>query len=159
MACLDAVWVSKAAARQRKGRAGRLVHALHYFYVAETLDTAVYCGFRRHFLINTWYTIGSVDVIFIVFVTVIYALAPRVQAGHCFHVFTKLRHEKMAEFQLPEMLRTPLEELVLQIKILKLGMALEFLQKAIEPPEEKAVRNALQCLKDLVSAIACSLGS
>ena len=76
----------------------------------------------------------------------------RVQAGHCFHVFSKFRHDKMAEFQLPEMLRTPLEELVLQIKILKLGFAQSFLQKAIEPPEEKAVENALQCLRDLVSA-------
>lgn len=57
----------------------------------------------------------------------------------------------MAEFQLPEMLRTPLEELVLQIKILKLGKALPFLQKAIEPPKEEAVRNAIQCLRDLVS--------
>ena len=76
----------------------------------------------------------------------------RVQAGHCFHVFTKFQHDKMAEFQLPEMLRTPLEELVLQIKILNLGPALEFLKKAIEPPEEKSVQNALQCLIDLVSS-------
>ena len=58
----------------------------------------------------------------------------------------------MVEFQLPEMLRTPLEELVLQIKILKLGRALPFLQKAIEPPKEEAVQNAIQCLRDLVSS-------
>lgn len=57
----------------------------------------------------------------------------------------------MAEFQLPEMLRTPLEELVLQIKVLQLGYVQPFLQKAIEPPEEKAVKSALQCLRDLVS--------
>lgn len=56
----------------------------------------------------------------------------------------------MEEFQLPEMLRTPLEELVLQIKILKLGQAFSFLQRAIEPPKEDAVRNAIECLKDLV---------
>lgn len=82
-----------------------------------------------------------------------YAFLFRVQAGHCFHVFTKFQHNKMADFQLPEMLRTPLEELVLQIKILKLGWVLPFLQKAIEPPTEKAVLNALKCLRDLVSPL------
>ena len=56
----------------------------------------------------------------------------------------------MAEFQEPEILRTPLEELVLQIKVLKLGMVLPFLQNAIEPPKEESVQIALQCLKDLV---------
>lgn len=59
----------------------------------------------------------------------------------------------MAEFQLPEMLRTPLEELVLQIKILKLGFVVPFLQNALEPPEDKSVQNALRCLRDLVSFI------
>ena len=49
------------------------------------------------------------------------------------------------------MLRTPLEELVLQIKILKLGQVETFLQKAIEAPEGKAVNSAIRCLKDLVS--------
>ena len=66
-------------------------------------------------------------------------------------MFTRFQHDKMAEFQQPEMLRTPLEELVLQIKVLKLGKVIPFLQKAIEPPEEKAVHNALQCLHELVN--------
>ena len=56
----------------------------------------------------------------------------------------------MAEFQLPEMLRTPLEELVLQIKILKLGMAEQFLEKAIERPPQKSIHDAITLLKDLV---------
>ena len=66
-------------------------------------------------------------------------------------MFTKFQHEMMAEFQQAEMLRTPLEELVLQIKILKLGNVIPFLQKAIEPPNEQAVSSALKCLRDLVS--------
>lgn len=57
----------------------------------------------------------------------------------------------MAEFQLPEMLRTPLEELILQIKVLKLGAANTFLQKAIESPPEKSINDAVNLLKDLVS--------
>lgn len=75
----------------------------------------------------------------------------RVQAGHCFHVFTKYQLEQLSEYQLPEMLRTPLEELVLQIKVLKLGQAESFLQKAIQAPDPQAVNNAISCLKDLVS--------
>jgi ATP-dependent RNA helicase DHX36 len=55
----------------------------------------------------------------------------------------------MAEYQLPEMLRTPLEELVLQIKVLRLGMAAPFLQKALEPPSPQAIDSAIQLLKDL----------
>ena len=54
------------------------------------------------------------------------------------------------------MLRTPLEELVLQIKILKLGPAEMFLQKAIQSPETKAVSDAVRCLKDLVSVTIIS---
>ena len=59
----------------------------------------------------------------------------------------------MDEYQLPEMLRAPLEELILQIKILKLGMAFPFLQKAIEPPSAKAVWSAINCLRDLVNCV------
>ena len=56
----------------------------------------------------------------------------------------------MLDYQLPEMLRTPLEELVLQIKILGLGAVQPFLQRAIEPPSDEAIDNALECLRDLV---------
>ena len=56
----------------------------------------------------------------------------------------------MADFQEPEMVRTPLEELALQIKVLKLGMVEPFLARSIEPPPDLAVTNALNTLKDLV---------
>lgn len=42
----------------------------------------------------------------------------RVLAGHCFHLFTNYHNEQLVEYQLPEMLRTPLESLCLQIKVL-----------------------------------------
>ncbi len=92
LGCLLPAWVSRAAARQRRGRAGR------------------------------------------------------VQAGMCIHLFTHEQHEAMAEYQTPELLRTPLEELCLQIKSLKLGMVAPFLAKALEPPSPKAVANALELL-------------
>ena len=77
----------------------------------------------------------------------------RVQPGHSFHLFTKHQYEKMDEYQIPELLRTPLEELVLQIKILKLGLAEPFLEKALEAPPTKSVRDAVCLLKNLVSGI------
>ncbi|XP_078362233.1 ATP-dependent DNA/RNA helicase DHX36-like isoform X2 [Oculina patagonica] len=73
----------------------------------------------------------------------------RVQPGYCFHLFTQPRAQSLEDYQLPEMLRTPLEELCLQIKILKLGMIRPFLSKALQPPEEQAVINALEVLHQL----------
>ncbi|XP_074635335.1 ATP-dependent DNA/RNA helicase DHX36-like isoform X1 [Acropora palmata] len=75
--------------------------------------------------------------------------AGRVQLGYCFHLFTKYHADTLEDYQLPEMLRTPLEELCLQIKILKLGMIRPFLAKALQPPEDQAVINALEVLHQL----------
>eukprot|EP00052_Salpingoeca_macrocollata_P022794 m.199119 g.199119 ORF g.199119 m.199119 type:complete len:428 (+) comp21894_c0_seq1:135-1418(+) len=55
----------------------------------------------------------------------------------------------MAEYQLPEMLRTPLEELCLQIKLLKLGAVAPFIAKALQPADERAINNALSLLRTL----------
>ena len=41
----------------------------------------------------------------------------RVQEGHCIRLYTEWHYNKMLEYQLPEILRTPLEELILQIKV------------------------------------------
>jgi HrpA-like RNA helicase len=74
----------------------------------------------------------------------------RVQPGKCYHLFTKHQLERLADYQVPEMLRTPLEELILQIKILKMGAVAAFLNKALEPPSETAVLNAITSLHQLV---------
>lgn len=52
----------------------------------------------------------------------------------------------MPQYQLPEILRTPLHELCLQIKSLQLGSIIEFLSKALQPPEALAVQNAIDLL-------------
>lgn len=63
VSCLETVWVSRANVIQRRGRAGRC------------------------------------------------------QSGFAYHLFPRSRLEKMVPFQVPEILRTPLENLVLQAKI------------------------------------------
>ncbi len=52
-------------------------------------------------------------------------------------------------FQVPEMLRVPLEELALQIRLLDLGPIRGFLAQAIEPPPEVSIANAILSLREL----------
>lgn len=75
--------------------------------------------------------------------------AGRVCPGKCFHLYNGLRASLLDAYQLPEIMRTPLEELCLQIKILKLGPIARFLQRALDPPSEKAVNLAIKNLIDL----------
>lgn len=81
--------------------------------------------------------------------------AGRVCPGKCYHLYNGLRASLLDAYQLPEIMRTPLEELCLQIKILKLGSIARFLQKALDPPSEKAVNLAIKNLTDL-TALDCS---
>ncbi|XP_038548220.1 ATP-dependent DNA/RNA helicase DHX36 [Micropterus salmoides] len=75
--------------------------------------------------------------------------AGRVRPGKCYHLYNGLRASLLDAYQLPEIMRTPLEELCLQIKILKLGFIAHFLEKALDPPSEKAVNLAIKNLIDL----------
>ncbi|XP_054034566.1 3'-5' RNA helicase YTHDC2 [Dryobates pubescens] len=94
---LKMVWISKASAIQRKGRAGRC------------------------------------------------------QPGVCFRLFSRLRFQNMLEFQTPELLRMPLQELCLHTKLLAPVNCpvVDFLMKAPDPPPALIVRNAVQMLKTI----------
>ena len=65
------------------------------------------------------------------------------------HLFTREQHAELSPYQTPELLRTPLEELCLQIKSLRLGRIEAFLAKAPEPPSHKTVRNAIELLETI----------
>lgn len=56
---------------------------------------------------------------------------------------------KVIAVQAPEMVRVPLEELVLQIHLLKLGPANDFLQQVLEPPPAKSIEGALAQLQSV----------
>ncbi|CAK6963498.1 ATP-dependent DNA/RNA helicase DHX36 [Scomber scombrus] len=75
--------------------------------------------------------------------------AGRVCPGKCYHLYNGLRASLLDAYQLPEIMRTPLQELCLQIKILKLGFIARFLEKTLDPPTEKAVNLAIKNLVDL----------
>lgn len=91
--CLLPSWISKASARQRRGRAGR------------------------------------------------------VQPGECYHLYPRCVYDAFPDYQLPELLRTPLQSLCLQIKSLQLGSISEFLSRALQSPEPLSVQNAIEYLK------------
>ncbi|KAG9439976.1 hypothetical protein H6P81_020141 [Aristolochia fimbriata] len=75
--------------------------------------------------------------------------AGRVQAGVCYRLYPKLIYDAMPQYQLPEILRTPLQELCLHIKSLQLGKIAPFLAKALQPPDSQSVQNAIELLKTI----------
>jgi len=53
----------------------------------------------------------------------------------------------MPPYQVPEVMRVPLEELVLQIHLLGLAPAAPFLAAMLQPPSDKAVAAAVRSLQ------------
>ncbi|KPA77428.1 putative Rna helicase [Leptomonas pyrrhocoris] len=75
--------------------------------------------------------------------------AGRVQEGFCFRLFTGAQFDAFEDHQLCEMHRVPLESLILQIYALHLGDEVEYLQKALSPPEERAIHSSVKVLTTL----------
>ncbi|RKP39045.1 P-loop containing nucleoside triphosphate hydrolase protein, partial [Dimargaris cristalligena] len=90
--------------------------------------------------------------------------AGRVQPGICFKLFTHHSQEHtMAAHQQPELLRTSLEQLSLQIKALGRPDVGAFLQKALNPPPMGAIDRALALLTEMslldsVTGVLTTLG-
>lgn len=59
----------------------------------------------------------------------------------------------MLEYQVPEMKRKPLEDLILQIRLLRLGTPSEFLHEAVEAPEDSAIATSLRSLRAMKSRL------
>jgi len=77
--------------------------------------------------------------------------AGRCSPGICFHLFSRVRYDSLLEYQIPELLRTPLQELCLHTKLLaspNTSIA-DFLSKAAEPPPFLVLRNAVALLKTI----------
>lgn len=61
------------------------------------------------------------------------------QPGECYHLYPRCVYDAFVDYQLPELLRTPLQSLCLQIKSLRLGGISEFLSSALQSPEALSV--------------------
>uniref|UniRef100_A0A672YSV5 DEAH (Asp-Glu-Ala-His) box helicase 30 n=1 Tax=Sphaeramia orbicularis TaxID=375764 RepID=A0A672YSV5_9TELE len=76
--------------------------------------------------------------------------AGRCQPGQSYHLFPRSQLDSMTPFPIPEILRTPLENLVLQAKIHSPNSkAIDFLSQVLDSPEKEAVRDAVQNLQDI----------
>lgn len=92
MSLLTPQWISKAATKQREGRAGRC------------------------------------------------------QPGFVFRMFTSEQYQAFPEYEVPEMVRTPLEELCLQVKLQTDVDIGRFLAKALDPPAQADIARTVQLL-------------
>jgi HrpA-like RNA helicase len=80
--------------------------------------------------------------------------AGRVRPGISYHMYSSHTFQyDMQEYQMPEMLRVGLEDLVLQILVLDLGEPSSFLAKALNPPSALALKNSLKLLEGLGAVV------
>uniref|UniRef100_A0A8C9TEE7 ATP-dependent RNA helicase DHX30 n=1 Tax=Scleropages formosus TaxID=113540 RepID=A0A8C9TEE7_SCLFO len=75
--------------------------------------------------------------------------AGRCQPGHAYHLFPRRRLDTMKMFPIPEILRTPLENVVMQAKIHSpQAKVVDFLSQVLDSPDEAAVRDAVSVLQE-----------
>ena len=75
--------------------------------------------------------------------------AGRVRPGIAVHLFPAAAYEQLAAHPEPEMRRTPLEDIVLQVQALGIPDAAEFLFQALDPPDPDAIGRAERMLVSL----------
>ncbi|KAI5067330.1 hypothetical protein GOP47_0017858 [Adiantum capillus-veneris] len=76
--------------------------------------------------------------------------AGRCQPGVCYHLYSKVRANSLPDFKVPEIKRMSVEELCLQVKLLDSNHDIKaFLCKALEPPDELSICNAIRLLQDI----------
>jgi ATP-dependent RNA helicase DHX29 len=70
--------------------------------------------------------------------------AGRVREGICYHLIPHEKYEKLAGHQVPEIMRVPLEELILQITAAKLGTVRSVIAEALDPPPQRHVERSVE---------------
>ena len=79
----------------------------------------------------------------------------RVRAGHCWRVYSEefFSCSRVLAFSVPEIQRVPLEDVVLQVLLLKLGRPEVFLQRCLLPPSADQLRASIQVLLDIKAVL------
>jgi ATP-dependent RNA helicase DHX36 len=72
--------------------------------------------------------------------------AGRTAPGTVLRLYTRAQHAALPPHGAPELLRTPLEGLCLSVLAMSVGHPAAFLQRALQPPEPRAVSNAMALL-------------
>lgn len=77
--------------------------------------------------------------------------AGRVRPGHCWRMYSAefLISSFVEDNSAPEIKRVPLEEVVLQVLFLKLGLPDHFLGQCLEPPAMSQIKSSVNCLLDI----------
>uniref|UniRef100_A0A8C5TE28 ATP-dependent RNA helicase DHX29 n=1 Tax=Malurus cyaneus samueli TaxID=2593467 RepID=A0A8C5TE28_9PASS len=70
--------------------------------------------------------------------------AGRVRDGFCFRMYTRDRFESFMDYSIPEILRVPLEEIKCG-----LGSPEDFLSRALDPPQQQVIGNAMNLLRKI----------
>lgn len=84
--------------------------------------------------------------------------AGRAQPGVCYRLWPSSAHDKLPAYSTPEIKRISLENLVLQVKALKLGDAYKVLDNVLDAPTTSRVTTALRQLEE-VGAVEFHTGS
>lgn len=79
--------------------------------------------------------------------------AGRTRPGICYHLYNRQRELLLEQYLLPEILRKRLDEVIMTGKILQVGKIAPFLNKVMDPPDQRAVESSLEVSRDRNSSM------
>ncbi|KAB7504711.1 ATP-dependent RNA helicase DHX36, partial [Armadillidium nasatum] len=135
----------------------KIILATNIAETSITIDDIVYVIDSGYIKMKNYDKISNISTLLPEFVALANARqrrgrAGRVQEGICYHLFSRGREKLLNEFQLPEIKRTRMEEVILHLKVLQLGLTKNFLGKILDPPDEDVIDVSIKML-EAISAL------